>query len=126
MTDCVAFANPLESGRVLSRSYAKFECNLPIKMMGIDFGYALIYERIYLMLVVAEFIPQRQARHLHVDSIGTVSIALTNYAIDVLDSNVFTSIINAAYTSIVSCWMERKKIFCCCLPYRFSPFYCLE
>lgn len=98
-------ATPVDSYDVLTQSSRGIS---PSKMMGGDFGYAMICERCCLMLVVADSLSRRHGRELQKICFRTLTIALSDHALDVCDSSALNSIINVSLNPLLSCWIERK------------------
>lgn len=83
----------------------------PSKMLGGDFGYAIICERCCYMLVIAETKSRkspREARELQAVAFRTLTVALTDHALDVVGSNALKSIINISLNAIIACWTDRR------------------
>lgn len=99
------FATHVDSYDVLSQSTRGIA---PSKMLGGDFGYAIICERACLMLVVADNVTRRHARDLQRVALQTLAIALSDHALDFVASSAVASIIRTALKPILSCWIERK------------------
>lgn len=99
-------ATPIGSFDILTQSSHGISAS---KMLGGDFLYAMICQRCCLMLLVADSLPRRQGRDLQEVAIRTLTIGLSDHALDVCDSSALQSIINLAFAPILSCWAERKS-----------------
>lgn len=80
----------------------------PSKMVGGDFGYSIICERACLMLALAESMSKRNALELQQVAFQTLTIALTDHALDFVGSSAVKAIIRVALKPMVVCWNERK------------------
>lgn len=98
-------ATPTESYDVLTQSTRGIA---PSKMVGGDFGYAIICERACLMIALSETMPRRKAQELQQVAFRILTIALSDHALDVIGSSALEAIIRVAVTPILTCWSERK------------------
>lgn len=98
-------ATPCESYDTLTQSTRGVAGS---KMLGGEFGYAVIAERCCMMLVVAENMSRRDAREIQEVSFKTLAIVLTDHALDILGSNGLNSIVNASLKPLITCWAEKK------------------
>ena len=97
-TPCLSYDTLTQTSRGLS----------PGKMSGGDFGYAVIAERCCMMLVVADSMSQRDANDIQDIAFKTLSIILTDHALDVLGSNALKVIIQTSLKPLITCWGEKK------------------
>lgn len=79
----------------------------PSKMSGGDYGYAVICERCCVMLVMSESMSSRDARELQAVAFRTMTIALSEHALDVIGGSALKSIINVSLKPMLSCWTNR-------------------
>lgn len=80
----------------------------PSTMLGGDFSYAFIAERCCMMLIVADSMPRRKAREVQSVAFRTLTIILTDHAVDFAGSSALNSIANASLKPLLSCWFEKK------------------
>lgn len=98
-------ATNVESYDVLTQSTKGMT---PSRMRGGDFGYAIICQRSCLMLEIARSMHTRQARDLQQAAFRALTIALSDHALDVCESNALDSIIHCSLNPILNCWKDRK------------------
>lgn len=83
----------------------------PSKMLGGDFGYAIVCERCCFMLVIAETkrrASPRDARQIQAVAFRTLTATLSNQLLDAIGSNAVESIINVSLTAMIACWTDRR------------------
>lgn len=78
------------------------------KMSGGDYGYAIICERCCAMLIISESMSSRDARELQAVAFRTLTIALSEHALDVIGGNALNAVIDVSLKPMLSCWANRR------------------